>query len=71
MEATLLAMKILASGQEVLNFTNRYICKDGSYGGLNGVQFPIRKNLYMLPPGTLQRERKLKMNSRQRRKLLK
>ncbi len=43
MEATLLAMKILDSGQEVLNFTNRYICKDGSYRWIEWRSIPYQE----------------------------
>ncbi|MEQ8187337.1 MAG: response regulator [Candidatus Eremiobacterota bacterium] len=43
METTLSATKTLASGQEVLNFTNRYICKDGSYRWIEWRSIPYQE----------------------------
>ncbi len=43
MEKTISAIKELTSGQEVLNFTNRYICKDGSYRWIEWRSIPYKK----------------------------
>ncbi|MEQ8171007.1 MAG: response regulator [Candidatus Eremiobacterota bacterium] len=45
MEKTISAMKELEAGQEVLNFTNRYLCKDGSYRWIEWRSIPYKKKL--------------------------
>lgn len=45
-EATLAAMDELAAQKQVLNFTNRYRCKDGNYRWLEWRSFPSGKRIY-------------------------
>lgn len=45
-EATLQAVSSLAKGQEMLNFINRYRCKDGSYRWIEWRSFPAGGMIY-------------------------
>ncbi|MBN1905056.1 MAG: PAS domain S-box protein, partial [Deltaproteobacteria bacterium] len=45
-QATLNAMEQLGKGEEVLNFINRYRCKDGSYRFIEWRSFPSGKLIY-------------------------
>ena len=44
--STLEALKTLEEGTQVLNFTNRYTCKDGTYKTLEWQSFPKDKLIY-------------------------
>ena len=46
MQATLAAIAELASQREVINFINRYRCKDGSYRWIEWRSFPTGKLIY-------------------------
>ena len=45
MEKTMSVIKELASGREVLNFTNRYLCKDGSCRWIEWRSVPYKRKL--------------------------
>lgn len=45
-EGTLAAMKNLGKGEEVLDFTNRYLCKDGSYKHIEWRSHPKGNYIY-------------------------
>jgi PAS domain S-box-containing protein len=46
LEATLEAIKNLDMGQNILNFTNRYLCKDGSYRYIEWRSHPKGNRIY-------------------------
>lgn len=46
LEASLAVARQLGAQQEVLNFTNRYRCKDGTYRWLEWRSFPASKRIY-------------------------
>ncbi len=61
--ATLQAVSTLAAGQEILNFTNRYRCKDGAYRWIEWRSFPAGSLIYAAArdiTGRLQTEQALR-----------
>ena len=56
-ETTLKAMAELAAAKEVLNFVNRYRCRDGSYRWIEWRSYPVGKTIYAVARDITERKR--------------
>ncbi|MBN1935530.1 MAG: PAS domain S-box protein, partial [Anaerolineae bacterium] len=57
LEATLQAVSQLAEQKEVLNFANRYRCKDGAYRWIEWRSFPVETNIYAVARDITERKK--------------
>jgi PAS domain S-box-containing protein len=56
LEATIATLSQLKSQQQILNFENRYRCKDGSYRWIEWRSFPIEKTIYAVARDVTERK---------------
>lgn len=73
MESTLAAVSNLKDGRNVISFTNRYLCKDGSYRWIEWRSTPVGEVIYAAArdiTGRKQIEEELKKKDRYQRALL-